>query len=68
MEVLADRVDLIYFDKLNLKPGLKERLDPVFRKLDLPNWLSEMDIYYRRLKVELSERLKTMGVRHVFVY
>ncbi len=66
---LGDLVDVIYFDRLNLKPGLAQRLDGVVRRLTgREDWRSGLGDYYRGLKRSLIPRLEEMGVRYVFVY
>lgn len=68
INALKGVADVLYLDRLNLKPGLKDKLDKAFSKLGIEGWDKGLDHYYNRLKVELSRELRSMGVRHVFVY
>ncbi len=66
---LGGLVDVIYFDRLNLKPGLAQKLDGVVRRLSgREDWRSGLGDYYKGLKRSLIPRLEGMGIRYVFVY
>ncbi len=68
VEVLKDKVDLIYFDRLNIKPGLRPKIDAVLRILKAEKWSRNQDSYYEKLKARLMEELSSKGVIHIFVY
>lgn len=60
--------DIIYLDRLNLKPGLKDKLDKAFAELGIESWDRGLDSYYSKLKARLSRELRQRGIRHIFVY
>ncbi|MCD6348926.1 MAG: radical SAM protein [Candidatus Korarchaeota archaeon] len=65
---VKDYAELIYFDRLNLKPGLRAKIDGIFSDMGIPRWASNLDEYYRRVKRELSRALERKRIRYVFVY
>jgi len=68
VRALRGKADVAYFDRLNMKPGLRPKLDTAMRKLGVKDWDSDLDSYYRRLKARLTKELRSVGVRYVFVY
>ena len=65
---VKDYSDVIYFDRLNLKPGLFDRINRVFLRMGQPNWSSDLKDYYQEIKRALMEFLRERGVNHIFVY
>ncbi|MDK2384202.1 MAG: radical SAM protein [Candidatus Korarchaeota archaeon] len=68
VSALRGKADVLYFDRLNVKPGLKSKLDTAMRRLGVGNWDRDLDSYYRRMKARLTEELGSTGMRYVFVY
>ncbi len=68
VNALRGKVDFLYLDRLNLKPGLRPKLDVALRKLGVGDWDRDLGSYYRELKARLMEELRPMGLRYVFVY
>lgn len=65
---VKDHADLIYFDRLNLKPGLYNRIDRALSDIGVSNWIPELDKYYINLKKSLKEFLDEKRIKYVFVY
>jgi DNA repair photolyase len=65
---VKDYADLIYFDRLNLKPGVASRIDRALSEIWKPNWLSNLNIYYVNLKKSLIKLLEGERIKYAFVY
>ena len=65
---VKDYADLIYFDKLNLKPGIANRIDKALSDIGISNWLSDLNRYYVNLKKSLTEFLERERIKYIFVY
>ncbi len=68
IEAVRDYVDVIYFDRLNFKPSLRDRMDHVFSSMGLPDWSAGLSSYYVKIKRSLKEYLRKEDISGVFVY
>jgi len=60
--------DVIYFDRLNLRPGVVERVDRALSEMGISGWLYGLDRYYINLKKSLAEFLERERIKYIFVY
>ncbi len=65
---VRDYSDVIYFDKLNFKPGLFDRINRVFLRMGKPNWSSNLRNYYQEIKRSLMDFLGERRINYIFVY
>ncbi len=68
VRTLKGKADVVYFDKLNMKPGLKPKLDAALHKLGVEDWNKDVDSFYEGLKAELLTKLGSLNVKYTFVY
>ncbi len=68
VEEVKDYTDVIYFDKLNFKPGIFSRIDRTFSEMGLTSWSVSLDTYYEKIKKSLREYLRERKINSVFVY
>ena len=54
-------VDMVYLDKLNLRPGVLERVDPILSK-EHPGW--KHSNYYSQVVRELKPLMRKLGLRY----
>ncbi len=68
VEEVKDYADVIYFDRLNFKPGIFNRIDRAFSEIGLAGWSTNLEAYYKRIKESLKEYLRERKINSVFVY
>jgi len=60
-------VDLVYLDKLNLRPGVFERVNPILSEI-FPGWKKEMKHYYDAVLGEVVPEMRRLGIRYKVLF
>ncbi len=68
VEEVKDYTDVIYFDRLNFKPGIFRKMDRAFSKMGLASWSANLNAYYERIKKSLEDYLRERKIKGIFVY